>query len=70
MAGERLWSRPLGDSQGNERAIKSVQGKIRVLRSALEDGIKAKLEPDHNVLAWMCEYASVLLNRFEVVKTG
>ena len=66
-------SSPVGDSQGNgvvERVIMSVQGQIRVLRSALEDRIKAKLEPDHPVLAWMCEYASVLLNRFEVGKDG
>ena len=27
---------------------------------------QGKLEPDHPVLAWMCEYASVLLSRFEV----
>ena len=41
-----------------------------MLRSALEDRIKAKLEPDHPVIAWMCEYAFVLLNRFEVGKDG
>ena len=61
------------DSQGNgvvERTIKSVQGQIRLLRSALEDWIKAKLEPDHPVLAWMCECTSVLLNHFEVGEDG
>ena len=37
-------SSPVGDSQGNgvvERVIKSVQGQIRVLRSALEDPFRS-----------------------------
>ena len=43
-------SSPVDDSQGNdvvERAIKSVQGQIGLLTSALEDQCRAKLEPDH-----------------------
>ena len=59
----------VGDSKGNgviERAVKSVQGQVRVMRSALEERIGAKLDPQHVVFPWMVEYASLMLNRFEV----
>ena len=64
---------PVGDSQGNgvaEKAIKSVQGQLRVLRSALEARIRAKVPSDHSVMSWMTEYAAVVLNRYEVSKDG
>ena len=66
-------SSPVGDSKGNgviERAVKSVQGQVRVLRSALEERIGAKLDPHHAVFPWMVEYASLMLNRFEVGRDG
>jgi hypothetical protein len=64
---------PKGDSKGNgivERAIKSVEAQVRVMRSALEDRIKGKLEADHPVFPWMAEYGALLINRFEVGKDG
>ena len=64
---------PVGDSKGNgiiERAVKSVVGQMRVMRSAIESRVNAKLDPDHPVFAWIAEHASVLLNRFEVGKDG
>ena len=66
-------SSPVGDSKGNgviERAAKSVQGQARVLRGALEERIGAKLDPHHAVFPWTVEYASLMLNRFEVGRDG
>ena len=56
----------VGDSQGNgiiERAIKSIEGQVRVARSALEQRIKAKISSEHAVMTWLVEYVSMLLNR-------
>jgi len=64
---------PVADSQGNgvaERAVKSVEGQLRVLRSALETRIRAKVPSEHAVMSWMTEYAAVVLNRYEVGKDG
>ena len=64
---------PKGDSKGNgivERATKSVEAQVRVLRSALEDRIKGKLEADHPVFPWIAEHGALLINRFEVGKDG
>ena len=63
----------VGDSKGNgivERAIKSVEGQVRVARSALEARLKARLSHDHAVLTRLTEYVSLLLNRYEVGKDG
>ena len=57
------------DSKSNgvvERAVKSIEGQIRVARSALEMRIGVKIEPEHAVMTWLIEYVSLLLNRYEV----
>ena len=61
------------DSKGNgvvERAVKSIEGQIRVARSALEMRIGAKIELEHAVMTWLIEYISLLLNRYEVGRDG
>ena len=61
------------DSKGNgvvERAVKSIEGQIRVVRSALEMRIGAKIEPEHAVTTRLIEYVSLLLNRHEVGRDG
>jgi hypothetical protein len=63
----------VGDSKGNgiiERAIKSIEGQIRVAKSALEARLKAKLDQNHAVLTWLVEYVSMMLNRYEVSRDG
>ena len=53
-----------------ERGIRSVQGMIRVLRSALEDKLGVKVDGGHSVWPWLVEYAAFLLNRGEVSHDG
>ena len=53
-----------------ERGIRSVQGMVRVLRSALEDRIGAKIDGEHGIWPWVVEYAAFLLNRGEVGHDG
>ena len=43
---------------------------MRTMRSALEARLGVKWDYDHAVWAWMAEYASYLLNRFEVGHDG
>ena len=45
-----------------ERAVKSIEGQIRVARSALEMRIQ--------LMTWLIEYVSLLLNRYEVGRDG
>ena len=64
---------PLYSSKSNgvvERAVKSVEGQMRVMRSALESRRGVVLEVNHAVWPWLVEYASYLLNRHEVGKDG
>ena len=66
----------LHSSQSNgfvERAVQSVEGQIRVLKDALEARVGCVLtgpRAGEPVLSWLVEYASVLLNRYEVAKDG
>ena len=53
-----------------ERAVRSVQGQVRVLKGALEDRWGAKITAKHMVIPWLMEYASHLLNRYEVGHDG
>ena len=64
---------PVKSSQSNgvaERAIQSVEAQVRVMRDALGSRIGATIPEDHPILHWVVEYASVLLNRFEVGHDG
>ena len=53
-----------------ERAIRSVEEQMRTMRSAAEGRLGVKWEHAHSVWAWIAEYASFLLNRFEVGHDG
>ena len=64
---------PVFSSKSNgivERAVQSVQGMIRTLRSAVEEKWKVKLPTDHAIWPRMAEYAGYLLSRAEVGKDG
>jgi len=64
---------PKEQSQSNgavERAVGSVEGMIRIMRSAIEDRLKVKLEYTSALWPWIVEYASYLLNRMEVSDDG
>ena len=53
-----------------ERAVQSVEGMIRSLRSALEERISGKLDITDAIWPWIVEYASYLMNRLEVGHDG
>ena len=64
---------PVGESQSNgviERAVKSVEGQVRVAKLALEARVAGRVGPGHAAMSWLVEYAAFLLNRFEVGKDG
>ena len=62
-----------GSSERNgvtERAVQSVQMQTRMMRSALEEMWLGALNAQHTVAPWLAEYASHLLNGFEVGRDG
>ena len=64
---------PVGSSGSNgvvERAIRSVEQQVRVMKDALEHRTGLQLAPRHPLMTWLVEYASHLLNRFEVSHDG
>ena len=53
-----------------ERAIKEVEARVRCMKSALDERLGSDLSAKSNVLPWMVEYASVLINRYLVGRDG
>ena len=64
---------PAGSSGSNgvvERAIWSIDAQVRVMKLALENHVKTKIDDEHPIITWLAEYAAWLLNRFEVGRDG
>ena len=64
---------PVGSSKSNgivERAIQSVQGMIRTIRSDIEGRWGVKIDATHSIWPWIAEHAGFLLMRFEVGRDG
>ena len=64
---------PVGSSGSNavvERAAQTIEGQIRVMRSALEGRIGKKVDAEKKIVTFMAEYAGYLVNRLEVGKDG
>ena len=53
-----------------ESAIQAVDGQIRVLKDALEARLKTKVPANHDAIAWLAEFAGVVLNRYSVSADG
>ena len=53
-----------------ERVIKEVQGQLRAMKSALDTRVGVDIRGTSNILPWMVEYASVLINKYLVEKDG
>ena len=47
-----------------------VQGQLRAMKSALDTRVGVDIRSTSNILPWMVEYASVLINRYLVEKDG
>jgi hypothetical protein len=64
---------PVGSSGSNgvvERAVHTVEGRVRVLKMALEERLGSKVPATSNIVAFMADYAAYLVNRLEVGKNG
>ena len=53
-----------------ERGIKDVEYQIRSMKSALDNRLGTDLPMTSNILPWLIEFASVLLNRYLVGNDG
>ena len=63
----------MGDSKANggvERAIKTVQGHVRTLESALEEHYKTTFNEEHVMLPRLIAYATSLVNKFTIGEDG
>ena len=64
---------PVGDSKANgevERAIKTVQGQVRTLKSALDEHYKTNFNENHVLLPWLISYAASLISKFTIGADG
>ena len=60
-------------SQSNgeaERAVQSVQGMIRTLKEHVEYKAQMKIPSTHPSLAWLVEYAAILMNLYQIGEDG
>ena len=53
-----------------ERGVQTVEGQIRVLKDAFETRVGAQIPSNHNILAWLVEFARTVVNRYEVGRDG
>ena len=64
---------PVGDSKANgeiERAIRTVQGQARTLKSALDEHYKTEFGEDHLLIPWLVACAHSLMNKFTIGADG
>ena len=53
-----------------ERAIQSVQGMIRTIRSTIEEHWEVRIGVAHSVWSWIAEQSGIVPTRFEVGRDG
>ena len=59
----------VGSSASNgvaDRGVQIVEGQVRVLKDALEMRLEMEIPSNHNILAWLVEFAGTVVNRYEV----
>ena len=53
-----------------ERAVRTFQGQLRVLKFHFERGIKQLLPCSHPLFSWLVVWTSEMLNKFKVKSDG
>ena len=64
---------PTADSRSNglaERAVRTAEGQIRTLRSALEEHIGASIAPDACIMPWLIQHAGETISPHRVGSDG
>ena len=64
---------PVGESQSNarvERCIRTIGGRIRTLKDALEFKLKCIIPAEHPMMQWLVTRASLTHNVFQVKSNG
>ena len=64
---------PAYDSRSNgyiESVIKSIQGKIRTMKDALESRLGLKIRDEHPSLPWLVRHAGFIRSRFHIDESG
>ena len=64
---------PMGDSQAKgdvERAIRTVQGQARTMKSALDNKYNTEFGENHIIIPWLVPYASSAINKFTIDTGG
>ena len=64
---------PIGESQSNakvERSIRTLGGRLRTLKDALEFKLQCILPATHPVTQWIVKWAAFTHNAFQVKKNG
>ena len=62
-----------GESQSNglaERAIRSIEDQVRVLKAALEARLSARIPSSHPMMSWIVHHAAFLLNKYHLKPNG
>ena len=60
----------LGSNGVIERGIKEVQGQLIAMKCALDARVGVDIRVTLNILPWMVEYASMLINKYLVGTDG
>ena len=53
-----------------ERAVQGIEQCIRTMKSSFDERYKVKVDIQHPVITWLCDYAGYVLNRLEVGADG
>ena len=59
------------DSNGEaEQAVQKIEDEVRTFKDALDDAIKDRIPPSHDILAWMVDHVASIYRRVAVGTDG
>ena len=66
-------SAPKGSKGSNgviERAVQAVEQSLRTMKSPLDERMGVRIDVQHPVSSWLCEFVGYMMNRMEVASDG